>query len=87
MAIITSYSMLLMPSMVKTIDQPCPAVFRWVSLPSFINPSIHRFIKLKTIMARNYKVENGKHLKAIRSPYDGRVVGWIDITESSKKNS
>ena len=38
-------------------------------------------------MARNYKVENGKHLKAIRSPYDGRVVGWIDITESSKKNS
>ncbi len=38
-------------------------------------------------MSRNYKVENGKHLKAIKSHYDGRVVGWIDITESSKKNS
>lgn len=53
MAITTSYSMLLMPSMAKTIDPPCPAVFRWVSLSSFINSSIHRFIKKqKTIMAR-----------------------------------
>ena len=32
-------------------------------------------------MARKYKVENGKHLKAIRSPYDGRVIGWVDITK------
>jgi hypothetical protein len=36
-------------------------------------------------MARNYKIENGKHLKAMRSPYDGRVVGWLDITESDKQ--
>ena len=51
MAIITSYSMLLMPSMAKTIDPPCPAVFRWVSLLS----SIHQFIvslKTERIMAR-----------------------------------
>lgn len=36
-------------------------------------------------MARNYKIENGKHLKAMRSPYDGRVVGWLDITECDKQ--
>lgn len=36
-------------------------------------------------MARNYKIENGKHLKAMRSLYDGRVVGWLDITESDKQ--
>ena len=32
-------------------------------------------------MAKNYKTENGKHLKAIRSPYDGRIIGWVDITK------
>jgi len=38
-------------------------------------------------MAKNYKTENGKHLKAIRSPYDGRIVGWIDITKDDPKTS
>ena len=32
-------------------------------------------------MAMKYKTENGKHLRVIRSSYDGRVVGWIDITK------
>ena len=38
-------------------------------------------------MAKNYKIENGKHLKAIRSIYDGRIVGWIDITKDDPKTS
>jgi len=38
-------------------------------------------------MARNYKTENGKQLKAIRSYYDGRVVGRIDITKDNSKTS
>jgi hypothetical protein len=29
---------------------------------------------------RKYKTENGKQLKAITSYYDGRVIGWIDVT-------
>lgn len=37
------------------------------------------------IMAMKYKTENGKHLQAIRSPYDGRVTGWIDITDKNNK--
>lgn len=32
-------------------------------------------------MAKNYKTENGKQLKAIRSHYDGRIIGWVDITK------
>lgn len=36
-------------------------------------------------MAKNFKVENGKQLQAIRSPYDGRVIGWVDITDHDKK--
>ena len=35
------------------------------------------------IMAMKYKIENGKHLQAIRSPYDGRVTGWTDITDKN----
>lgn len=35
-------------------------------------------------MAKNYKLENKKHLKAIKSYYDGRIIGWIDITKASK---
>ena len=27
-----------------------------------------------------FKIENGRKLQAIRSGYDGRVVGWIDVT-------
>ena len=43
--------------------------------------SLHRqTIKTYKIMARNYKTENGRQLKAIRSYYDGRVIGWIDVT-------
>ena len=38
-------------------------------------------------MPNNYKAENGKHLRAIRSPYDGRVVGWVDITNHGKTNN
>jgi hypothetical protein len=30
-------------------------------------------------MAKKYKTENGKRLKAILSPYDCRVVGWLEI--------
>ena len=26
------------------------------------------------------KTENGRQLKAITSYYDGRVIGWIDVT-------
>lgn len=33
-------------------------------------------------MAKNCKYENGKHLRAIRSYYDGRVIGWIDVTKN-----
>ena len=32
-------------------------------------------------MAKNYKTENGKQLKAIRSSYDGRIIGWVDIAK------
>ena len=35
-------------------------------------------------MANKYKIENNKHLKAIKSYYDGRIIGWIDITKASK---
>ena len=35
-------------------------------------------------MAKKYKTENGKLLKAIRSYYDGRIIGWSDITKASK---
>ena len=35
-------------------------------------------------MARNYKKENGRNLKAIRSYYDGRIVGWIDISDKQE---
>ena len=37
------------------------------------------------IMVMKYKIENGKHLQDIRSPYDGRVTGWIDITDKNKR--
>ena len=37
------------------------------------------------IMAKNFKKENGMHLQAIRSPYDGRVIGWIDITDKNNR--
>lgn len=30
-------------------------------------------------MTNKYKIENGKRLKAILSPYDGRVIGWLEI--------
>ena len=30
-------------------------------------------------MAKKYKLENGKCLKAILSLYDGRIVGWLEI--------
>ena len=30
-------------------------------------------------MAKKYKLENGKRLKAILSPYDLRVIGWLEI--------
>ena len=36
-------------------------------------------------MAKNYKTENGKRLKAIRSAYDGRVVGWVDMEPAKKE--
>jgi hypothetical protein len=43
--------------------------------------TLHRqTIKTYKIMARKYKTENGRRLKAIRSYYDGRVIGWIDVT-------
>ncbi len=32
-------------------------------------------------MAKKYKTENGKRLKAIRSYWDGRVIGWVDVTD------
>lgn len=35
-------------------------------------------------MARKYKTENNKHLKAIKSYYDGCIIGWVDITKASK---
>lgn len=36
-------------------------------------------------MAKQYKLENGKRLKAIRSYYDGRIIGWIDVTKQADK--
>lgn len=49
-------------------------------IPDFF-VSLHRqTIKTYKIMARNYKTENNRQLKAIRSYYDGRVIGWIDVT-------
>lgn len=32
---------------------------------------------------RMIKYENGKVLKAIRTDYYGRVVGWLDITREN----
>lgn len=37
-------------------------------------------------MARNYKFENGKVLKALRRDYNGKVTAWLDVTESYNKN-
>lgn len=37
------------------------------------------------IMAKKFKIENGKYLQVIRSPYDGRVIGWIDITDKNNR--
>ena len=36
-------------------------------------------------MVKQYKLENGNHLKAIRSYYDGRIIGWIDVTKEIGK--
>ena len=49
-------------------------------IPIFFVPLRCQTIKTYKIMARKYKTENGKQLKAIRSYYDGRVIGWIDVT-------
>jgi hypothetical protein len=33
-----------------------------------------------TIMAKKYKTENGKLLKAITFDYYGKPTGWLDVT-------